>query len=80
MSEKEIKRILLTTGYTTQTDKDAIYHYIKELKEIIEEVREYIEENPLYYYVYDEEELYPTISEEKARKEILQILDKAKEL
>ena len=28
MSEKEIKRILLTTGYTTQTDKDAIYHYI----------------------------------------------------
>lgn len=39
MSEKEIKRILLTTGYTTQTDKDAIYHYIKELKDVIEEVR-----------------------------------------
>lgn len=52
---------------------------IKQLKEVIEEVRKYIEENPLYYYVYDEEELYPTISEEKARKEILQILDKAKE-
>ena len=39
MSEKEIKRILLTTGYTTQTDKDAIYHYIKELKDVIEEIR-----------------------------------------
>lgn len=50
----------------------------QQLKEVIEEARKYIEENPLYYYVYDEEELYPTISEEKARKELLQILDKVK--
>lgn len=71
MSEKEIKRILLTTGYTTQTDKDAIYHYIKELKEIIEEVRGIIEsgldfDNPQYA--------------DECKKELLQILDKAKEL
>ena len=70
MSEKEIKRILLTTGYTTQTDKDAIYHYIKELKEIIEEVRGIIESG----LDFDD----PQYADE-CKKELLQILDKVKE-
>ena len=39
MTDKTLKRILLTTGYTTQTDKDAVYLYIKQLQEVIEEVR-----------------------------------------
>lgn len=32
MSDEELKRILLTTGYTSQTDKEAVYDYIKELE------------------------------------------------
>lgn len=75
MSEKEIKRILLTTGYTTQTDKDAIYHYIKELKEVIDEVREHIEDSCYY----PELENYSNMTSEEV-KELVQILDKAKEL
>ena len=50
----------------------------KQLKEVIEEVREYIEENRLYNYEYDEEELFEIITDKKARKELLQILDKVK--
>ena len=70
MSEEDIKRILLTTGYTTQTDKDAIYLYIKELKEVIEKVREIIKtavpkNNGDYMMVHDDN-----------YKKLLQILDK----
>lgn len=32
MSDETLKRILLTTGYTTQTDKEAVYDYIKKLE------------------------------------------------
>ena len=33
MTDKELKRILLRTGYTAQVDKEAVYLYIKQLKE-----------------------------------------------
>lgn len=92
MSEKEIKRILLTTGYTTQTDKDAIYHYIKELKEVIEEVRksledyqEYIDEAKEFYSDLEDDDVVKVsnlqiLNNQMVRNyDLLQILDKVKE-
>lgn len=51
---------------------------VKTYKEVIEEVREYIKENRLFQFEYDSEYSFLGISDEKPRKELSQILDKAK--
>lgn len=43
MSDETLKRILLTTGYTSQTDKEAVFDYIQELKEQVNYLRRSIE-------------------------------------
>lgn len=39
MSEETLKKILLTTGYTQQIDKEAVYDYIQELNKELEEYK-----------------------------------------
>ena len=53
---------------------------LRKALEIIEEARKYIEENRLYNYEYDEEELFEIITDKKAKAELLEILDKVKEV
>lgn len=73
MTDKTLKRILLTTGYTTQTDKDAVYLYIKQLQEVIEEVKTEIS-SLMSKYFYEKDFCIEDIHLDN----LLQILDKAK--
>lgn len=61
MTDKELKRILLTTGYTAQVDKEAVYVYIKQLKEENESLKKVKQ-----YCPYDKKcgELYDCTKEE----------------
>ena len=52
---------------------------IKHLKSVIKEIREYINKNKLYNYKYDEEELFEIITDEVAKTDLLQILDKGEQ-
>lgn len=47
-----------------------------QLKSVIKEIREYIQKNKLYTYKYDEEELFEITTDEAAKTDLLQILDK----
>lgn len=57
--------------------------YIQQRDNVLDEIREYIENNSLYEEEYDydyEETMYLSgISDEKAKEDLLQILDKVKE-
>ena len=59
------------------------YETIDKYKSVLDEIREYIENNSLYEEEYDydyEETMYLSgISDEKAKEDLLQILDKVKE-
>lgn len=46
---------------------------------VIKEIREYIQKNKLYTYKYDEEELFEITTDEVAKTDLLQILDKVKD-
>jgi hypothetical protein len=46
----------------------------KKLKNKFDKVVDYIENNKLYNYVYDDEELFEVISDKKAKKDLLQAL------
>ena len=48
----------------------------QQLKSVIKEIREYIQKNKLYTYKYDEEELFEITTDEVAKTDLLQILDK----
>lgn len=50
-----------------------------QLKSVIKEIREYIQKNKLYTYKYDEEELFEITTDEVAKTDLLQILDKVKD-
>ena len=56
---------------------DEIVRIYDKKENIIKEVREYIVNYKLYCFKYDEEELFEITTDEKAKDELLEILDKA---
>ena len=48
------------------------------LKRIIKKIEKYMEENNLYNYKYDEEEMFEIVTDEIAKKEILDLLKEIK--
>ena len=48
------------------------------LKRIIKKIEKYMEENNLYNYKYDEEEMFEIVTDEIAKKEILNLLKEIK--
>lgn len=46
----------------------------KKLKEVIDKTKNYIKNNKLYSYIYDEEELFEIITDEVAKEKLLDIL------
>ncbi len=81
MTDKELKRILLTTGYTAQVDKDAVYVYINQLKEVIEEARKYnnqIIKDTKDFYRPTEDRIYSGDTLIDLAEANIEILDKVK--
>lgn len=57
-----------------QNEKD----HTDTLKRIIKKIEEYIEENNLFCYKYDEEELFEIITDKEAKKYLLDLLKEVK--
>lgn len=69
---EEPEDLTLMFMYCDEKAKDKI----KQLQSVIKEIREYINKNKLYNYKYDEEELFEIITDEVAKTDLLQIIDK----
>ena len=48
---------------------------LKQKEDIIDKVEDYIIKHKLFNYVYDKEELYETVTDDRARADLLEILD-----
>ena len=72
LKDKNKEQSLLLIEYQQMEYERNLY------KEVIDEVRGYIKENRLFQFKYDSEYSFLGISEEEPRKELLQILDKVK--
>ena len=89
MSEEAINELIdgfeIVGSLTEYGRKNIKYHFQRlqqenqRLKSVIKEIREYINKNKLYNFKYDEEELFEIITDEVAKKDLLQIIDKTKD-
>ena len=89
MSEEAINELIdgfeIVGSLTEYGRKNIKYHFQRlqqenqQLKSVIKEIREYINKNKLYNFKYDEEELFEIITDEVAKKDLLQIIDKTKD-
>ena len=73
---KGIKKRLYTECELRPSEVLVLKKYIDNLESVIKEIREYINKNKLYSYKYDEEEIFEITTDEVAKTDLLQILDK----
>ena len=84
ISEEELKVMIEIAKRENQELKKykSLYENEKDhtdtLKRIIKKIEEYIEENNLFCYKYDEEELFEIITDKEAKKYLLDLLKEIK--
>lgn len=83
MNEEEIRLIkgYFNDGYCCDLDElkeiaNKMIDQLQQKENIKKEVREYIVTHKLYNFKYDDEELFEIVTDEKAKDELLEILDK----